>query len=422
MRMLGATEGMPARLTLLRWVLVLATVYLVWFSNRSGPIPWVVPVYVLAYLLSTPLVHAFVRRHAFDRRVLTGLVAFDVCWVSVGLLLVHREQVDFYPVVFLTLFIAAVALDLRGAVAAAVLLGSVHLATTTASLPGALWTRPEELLRLPFLLAAASFFGYLCQQQRRRARREQQLRRQRERLEALAAAAHDIRSPLANVVTLTEMVLEGDAGPLTEEQRDLIERAHADLWRVVRRATNLMDAARLDNQALPFEFETVDLAQVVEEVVGSMGSAARIRKVRVQLERAAEETLVQADRAQLERVVSNLLDNAIKYSPVRGEIRLRVSNPRVGWVAVEVIDQGPGIPQEERASLFRPYTRMHAGPPLSGSGLGLYIVRKIVEGHRGTVTLESGPTGGTCARVMLPLAKVANPTDQHSAKSVASTG
>lgn len=284
-----ATEGMPARLILLRWVLVLATVYLVWFSNRSGPIPWVVPVYILAYLLSTPLVHAFVRRHAFDRRVLTGLVAFDVCWVSVGLLLVHREQVDFYPVVFLTLFIAAVALDLRGAVAAAVLLGSVHLATAAASLPGALWTRPEELLRLPFLLAAASFFGYLCQQQRRRARREHQLRRQRERLEALAAAAHDIRSPLANVVTLTEMVLEGDAGPLTEEQRDLIERAHADLWRVVRRATNLMDAARLDNQALPFEFETVDLAQVVEEVVGSMGSAARIRKVRLQLERVAEE-------------------------------------------------------------------------------------------------------------------------------------
>lgn len=397
------TTTMASRLVLLRWVLVLATVYLVWYSQPPGAAPWIVPVYVLAYVLSTPVVNNLVRRYAFDRRVLAGLVVFDIFFVSIGLVLTHQTQLDFYPVVFLSLFIAAVALDLRAAVVAATLLGVVHLATAAAALPASIWTHTEELLRLPFLLAAASFFGFLCQEQRRRARRRAWLRRQRDRLQALAIAAHDIRSPLTNVVSLTGLLLEGDAGELNDDQRDLLERAHADMYRVLRRATNLMDAARLNAQRLPLELDSVDLGMVCGEVVQGMATAARIRRVRLVFDNQAHSSRVMADRAQIERALSNLVDNALKYSPANGTVWLRLINPSADVVAVEVLDQGPGIPPEQRNALFRAFTRVHGGPALAGSGLGLFIVRKIVEAHGGTVSLEDAPNGGLCARVLLPL-------------------
>ncbi|MCX8071343.1 MAG: HAMP domain-containing histidine kinase [Candidatus Binatia bacterium] len=394
---------MPIRLLLLRWVLVLATVYLVWFSGGRAQNLWLVTVYVLAYVGSTPVIHRAVRRRPVSQRLLVGLVVFDIAFVSVGLILAHPTQLDFYPVVFLVLFVAAVALDFRAAVVTAVLLGVVHLAATASTSPDPIWTHTDELLRIPFLLAVAGFFGYLCQQQRRRARRRLWSQRQRDRMQALAAAAHDIRSPLANVVSLTEMLLAGDAGELNPDQRDLLERAHVDLWRIVRRATNLMDAARLDQQALPLELECTDLAKLCAEVVQSMETAARIRKLRLILENESVGSEVLADRVQIERAVSNLVDNALKYSPTNGSVWLRVRNPSPGWVSVEVIDQGPGIPVEQQEAVFRPYARIHSGPPLSGSGLGLFIVRKIVVAHGGSVTLERDPHGGTCARILLPL-------------------
>ncbi|MDZ7378752.1 MAG: HAMP domain-containing histidine kinase [candidate division KSB1 bacterium] len=419
---------MSTRFRLLRWVLVLATVYLVWFSRAEGRVPWIVPAYVLIYLFSTPVVHHYVRRNLLDRRVLLGLVTFDLSFVSVGLVLAHRAQLDFYPVVFLSLFIAAVALNLRAAVAAAVLLGTVHLTATASVTPGSIWMHTEELLRLPFLLAAAAFFGYLCQEQRRRIRLRARTQRQRDRLQALAAAAHDIRSPLANVVSLAEMLLAGDAGELNRDQRDLLERAHTDLWRIVRRATNLMDAARLDRQGLPLDLEPTDLRQVCEEVMHAMATAARIRRLQLIFEHEASATGVMADRAQIERALSNLLDNAIKYSPSNGVVKLRLFNPDPASVAVEVLDQGPGIPSDERESAFRAFARRHSGPPLSGSGLGLFIVRKIVEGHRGLVTLDSSPGGGVCARVVLPLvaeghaSREANVGDPQSLEQPSSFG
>ncbi len=397
---MATTTG--TRVALLRWVLVLATVYLVWFSQQPGQSSWLVSLYVVAYVLSAPLVHGVVRRHACGPRVLTAIVILDISFVSMGLILAHRTQVDFYPVVFLSLFIAAVALDLRAAVAAATLLGVVHLAATAAVLPRPVWTYPGELLRLPFLLAAAAFFGFLCQQQRRRARRHAWLQRQRDRLQALATAAHDIRNPLANVVSLVELLLEGDAGALNDDQRDLLERAHADMWRIVRRATNLMDAARLDTKRLPLELEPTDLSRVCGEVVQAMATAARIRRIQLVFENQAGATRVVADRAQIERALSNLVDNALKYSAVDSTVRLRLIDASPGFVAVEVCDQGPGIPPELESELFQPYARLHGGPPLSGSGLGLFIVRKIVEGHGGRVTLVNGPQGGVCARVVLP--------------------
>ncbi|GIW46011.1 MAG: hypothetical protein KatS3mg077_3293 [Candidatus Binatia bacterium] len=403
-----------ARLTPLRWILVIATVYLVWFSQRPGATSWVVASYVVFYLASGFAVHLYLRRHEADRRFLMGLVVFDVASVSVGLVLAHRAQADFYPVVFLALFVAAVALDMVAAVVAATLLGLVHLAASAATLPGPIWEHSEELLRLPFLLAAAAFFGYLCQLQRRRARRRALLQRRRDRLRALATAAHDIRSPLANVVSLTEMLLAGDAGELNEDQRDLLERAHADMWRVMRRATNLMDAARLDSEALPLEFERADLAEIAAEVVQALRTAARIRKLHLVFENRAHSTEVLADRAQMERALSNLLDNAIKYSPAHATVRLVLENRTPGWVVAEVTDQGPGVPEPQQQLLFRPYARMHAGPPLAGSGLGLFIVRRIVEGHRGSVSLENSPLGGAVARVSLPLASSERPAPESS--------
>jgi signal transduction histidine kinase len=114
--------------------------------------------------------------------------------------------------------------------------------------------------------------------------------------------------------------------------------------------------------------------------------------------------VVEGDEARLEQVLANLLSNAVKYSPTGGEVEVCVSRAD-GAAVVEVVDHGIGVPPDERPQLFAPFSRTPSAVEsgIEGTGLGLYISRRIVEAHSGSIELRDTPGGGTTLRVTLPL-------------------
>lgn len=163
----------------------------------------------------------------------------------------------------------------------------------------------------------------------------------------------------------------------------------------------LLDVARLEAEPAPRRAR-VDLAALVRGVLAEAELLPeRTPRHRLVLDGAGPVWLV-ADPDQLERVATNLVTNALKYSPEGGAVRCAVRQD-AGWAYLTVSDEGVGIAPEEQARLFRPFARARgAERGIAGSGLGLYITRQLVARHGGTVALSSAPGRGTTVRVSLP--------------------
>jgi two-component system sensor histidine kinase MprB len=214
------------------------------------------------------------------------------------------------------------------------------------------------------------------------------LERSREAQRQLVAdASHELRTPLTSIRTNIDVL--GRAKELPEAERaEVVAAASAQLEELTLLLGDLIDLAR-DGRPAPDEVEDVRLDELVRE------SAARINGGRVQIE--AEPTLVRGSRTRLARAVSNLLDNAIKYSPEGSPVEVSV---RGGEVAVR--DHGPGISPEDLPHIFDRFYRAPSARATPGSGLGLAIVRQVAEAHQGTATAESAEGGGARLRLRVP--------------------
>jgi two-component system sensor histidine kinase MprB len=203
----------------------------------------------------------------------------------------------------------------------------------------------------------------------------------------VADASHELRTPLTSIRTNVELL--GRAKDLPEAERaEIVAAASAQLEELTLLLGDLIDLAR-DGRPAPDEIEDVRLDELVSE------SAARINGGRVQVD--AEPTLVRGSRTRLARAVSNLLDNAIKYSPDGSPIEVTV---RGGEVAVR--DHGPGIAPDDLPHVFDRFYRAPGARGTPGSGLGLAIVRQVAEAHQGTAVAEPAEGGGARLRLRVP--------------------
>ena len=225
----------------------------------------------------------------------------------------------------------------------------------------------------------------------------------RVRDEFLSIASHELRSPLATVKGHAQMALRR----LDRDGNLELERAEAALRAIVcqsdkldRLIGQLLDVSRLELGKLQLEPQTIDVAAVVGEVV----SSARARGVGHVIALTAPSSLeAEGDPLRIEQVLTNLLDNAIKYSPEGGTIEVVVSRPTGDRMEIAVRDHGIGIPPEKRALIFERFYQAHGNGHKSGLGLGLYVSRQIVELHGGEITAEFPSDGGSRFIVRLPL-------------------
>ncbi|HEX5416139.1 MAG TPA: ATP-binding protein [Chloroflexota bacterium] len=218
----------------------------------------------------------------------------------------------------------------------------------------------------------------------------------------LSVAAHELKTPITGVLGTSQFLLRAlDRDEDLEPQRlrkglASLERQASRLGRLV---NQLLDVTRLDAGRLVLARQPTDVGALVEGVAGLFAHRSARHPIEV---RAAPGVHSLVDPLRLEQVISNLIDNAIKYSPNGGVITVDVTKSSDGGTTIHVADQGAGIPLEQRARIFDRYYQAHAGSYLSGLGLGLYISRQIVEQHGGTLDVEFPPESGSRFVIQLP--------------------
>jgi len=214
----------------------------------------------------------------------------------------------------------------------------------------------------------------------------------------LAALSHDLRTPLTVLAGLADsLAIAGP--PLPPDQAEIARAIRAESLRTSTLVSNLLDMVRLQEGDLQLKREW----QPLEEVVGSalQSRAGVLASHRVQIDLPADPPLLELDAALMERVLCNLLENAAKYTPPGSLIAIRARH-HDERVTIAVEDEGPGLPPGREDSLFEKFARGRAESAVAGVGLGLAIVRAIVEAHEGRVTAENRPGGGACFLIELP--------------------
>ncbi len=228
-----------------------------------------------------------------------------------------------------------------------------------------------------------------------------------QRKQFVAVVSHELRSPLSTILGFSQLLLEGRTS-LTDTQQKMLTIIENGAHRMLGIVSDLLVLEEVDRDGARFEHRPVDLAPVVQDTVEGMLPTAQAGSVTVTAQ-ASGSTVVDGDHQRLRQVLDNLVSNAIKYTPGGGRVTVEVTGDEREGTTLTVTDTGIGIPEDERHRLFerffRTSTARSAGVP--GTGLGLAVVRTIVERHGGTIAAAPGPDGvGTVFTVRLPPAAV----------------
>jgi two-component system sensor histidine kinase KdpD len=239
----------------------------------------------------------------------------------------------------------------------------------------------------------------------------EQAERSQARAALFASVTHDLRTPLASIKTAVTGMLQDDVELAAEQRTELLRTVVEETDRLNRLIGNILELARVRAGALVPAKRPTAVDEVVEAVLHRMQPTPRDVRFRTILRDAPE---VPADPVQIDQVISNLLENAVRFSPPGGEVVVSVAPWRSG-VQIRVADDGPGIPPQERQRVFEAFTSGGPQGPEGGtrSGLGLAIARAIVLAHGGRIHIEGTPSGGTAVVFELP-ARDAEPVAQEA--------
>ena len=221
---------------------------------------------------------------------------------------------------------------------------------------------------------------------------------QSQREEALRFISHDIREPSASILTVIELA-RAQPDLLTREV--LLQRIERHARTGLELADGFVNLARAEAQ--PFRAEILDLVSLLDATADAAWAGALARGVRVRSELAPDEAPCLGDRSLLPRALSNVMSNALKYSPRGSTVTCRIVERDAHW-ALSIRDEGPGIPLELQSELFKPFHRLQreAHPEVQGVGLGLLLVRTIVQRHGGQVEIDSAENAGCAVTLVLP--------------------
>ena len=221
------------------------------------------------------------------------------------------------------------------------------------------------------------------------------------RADFVSLVSHELRAPMASVVGSAQ-TLRQRWRQLTSDQREsFLALIGSETERLAALVGDVMDTSRIEAGTFTYRFGDVDLCALVHDSVA--GVALAQDEVIVTAEVRGELPSVRGDRDRLQQVLTNLLDNAVKFSPAGEEVRVSAFR-QDSRVRIEVADRGPGVPPEEQRMIFEKFGRGHtAGSPVTpGTGLGLFIARSIAEAHGGSLELQSTPDQGATFALTLP--------------------
>lgn len=231
--------------------------------------------------------------------------------------------------------------------------------------------------------------------------RLQELSEQKSHL--LSIAAHDLKTPIINIYSLADLLLEEqDDEPPNYEFVELIRHTARGMSTLIE---NVLTSAATEMGHVTLHCVQTDAVDLAERALGQCIGMAERKGQRVSFSTQGDGFDVVGDEPRLVEAMTNLISNAIKYSPLGGQISVAVERT-ADWVCFSVSDSGPGLSEDDHGKLFQPFQRLSAQPTNgeSSSGMGLYIVRQYVEMHGGAVGAESFPGMGSTFRFCLPVA------------------
>jgi two-component system, OmpR family, phosphate regulon sensor histidine kinase PhoR len=220
----------------------------------------------------------------------------------------------------------------------------------------------------------------------------------------VSMVSHEIRSPMNSLLAQIKIILDGLAGEVTPKQREILERASGKVNNLVELVSELLDLARIEAGMVGRQMEDLLLSEMLEEQVSFHKAGAQQKNITITLQIEEELPAITADKQGIEEVLTNLITNAVKYSPPGGSILLQAGVDG-DFVSIRVCDTGYGIPEEDLAEIFTRFYRVKDKNTrtIHGTGLGLAIVKSIVDAHHGSIRVESKLEQGTTFTVLLPL-------------------
>ena len=229
---------------------------------------------------------------------------------------------------------------------------------------------------------------------------------ERMKSEFVSTVSHELRTPLTSIRGSLGLLEGGVMGELPPAVLDMVRIARTNTERLIRLINDILDLEKMEAGKLELRLQAVEVAEVVESTfsgVRAMADAARV-ELRGEAHMAG---LVRADKDRLIQVLTNLVSNAIKFSPEQGVVTVRAAREARGTVRFEVVDQGPGIPREKRARLFGKFQQLDSSDTRSkgGTGLGLAISQAIVEQHGGYIEVKGEQGQGAIFTFTLPVVK-----------------
>jgi len=219
----------------------------------------------------------------------------------------------------------------------------------------------------------------------------------------VSMVAHEIKSPLNSVLMQLNVVLDGLAGALTEKQKEILKRVSDRINSVTQLSSELLDLSKIESGLINQDREELNLIELIKGQVEGYREKAEAESIHLSIKDSAKEVYMMGNRMNIEEVVSNLISNAIRYSPNGGEI-LVWTDEKSDCLAIKVSDTGLGIPAKDLDHIFDRFYRVKNEKTryINGTGLGLAIVKNIVEAHHGTIQVDSTEGKGACFSVIFP--------------------
>lgn len=227
--------------------------------------------------------------------------------------------------------------------------------------------------------------------------------------EFVSIASHELRTPLATIKNAVQLILRGKTGEINETQSNFLSIAEKNIIRLTNILNNLLDLSRIESGKIGMNFEEMDLKGPIDFTVSSLKPQADGKSIRLQTEIPKELPPVYGDREKIERILMNLIGNALKFTPEGGDVAVsaKLADGSTSRVAISIRDSGIGIPADQLGKIFEKFCQvdglLHRSP--SGTGLGLAITKGLVEALQGKIWVESELGKGSTFTFILPVSK-----------------
>jgi len=243
----------------------------------------------------------------------------------------------------------------------------------------------------------------------------------RAKTEFVSLASHQLRTPLSTINWYTEMLLSGDVGNVTKDQREYLEEVYTGSKRMSELVNALLNVSRIELGTFAIDPELTKIKDIVADVIKELGVMIKVGKITINTRFGGSVPAIRLDRKLMHIVIQNVLSNAVKYSRSGGSIKLSVKKKNNN-ILIEVADTGYGIPKNQQSKIFTKLFRADniRERETTGTGLGLYIAKAILDSSNGRIWFKSAKNKGATFYVQIPISGMKKKKGGRVLTSVAS--